>query len=477
MARQWGWGGVRYTSRFGKSAVLAAASMLALLAGSASAQSVHVPPIAYQEHVLKNGLHVVSVVDHSSPTVAVQVWYHVGSRNDPQERSGFAHLFEHLMFKSTLHMPAEQMDRLTEDVGGQNNAETSNDFTHYFEVVPSNYLNTLLWAEADRMANLKVDEANFHSERAVVEEEYRQSVLSNPYGLLFNAMDAESYAVHPYRRPTIGNIAELEASTLPDVIAFHNTFYRPDNATLMVMGDFDPKALEATVEKYFGDIPHPDTPVPVVDNTEPARRADRTVTVTSPTAPLPALGMTWLIPPAKEQKDLVALEVAAALLGTGESSRLHQALVQDSGIATEVETEADGRAGPGLFMVTAFLATGHQPGEAEAVVRRQIAALASKAVPAAELDKVKTGLLTQAVSERQKAENLGFILGNALVTEGSIARANSDLEALQAVSAEDVRRVVRRYLVDAHAVTIDYLPQHDAVASKAHGKTVKGAAR
>ncbi|CAM5495281.1 hypothetical protein RLIN73S_00370 [Rhodanobacter lindaniclasticus] len=184
------------------------------------------------------------------------------------------------MFKSTRHMHAEQFDRLTEDVGGANNASTGDDVTNYFEIVPSNHLQTLLWAEAERLSNLNVDEKNFKSERAVVEEEYRQSVLANPYGKLFNAIDPHSYTAHPYQRPTIGSIEDLEAASLQNVIDFHHTFYRPDNATLIVAGDFDPKQLAAWVDQYFGWIPKPATPIPQVTAKEPVRKQDKRYTVT-----------------------------------------------------------------------------------------------------------------------------------------------------------------------------------------------------
>src|ERR1051325_800052 len=197
---------------------------------AAPAKKLVVPPIHLQHRTLANGLETYAVEDHSSPTVAIHVWYRVGSKNDPQGRSGFAHLFEHLMFKSTAHMPVEMMDRLTEDVGGYNNASTRDDATEYHEVVPSNYLETLLWAEGDRMASLNVNEENFKSERDVVKEEYRFRVLSPPYGRLFTALEKDSWSVNPYKRPGIGNIEELDAATLADVQAFHKTFYRPDNA-------------------------------------------------------------------------------------------------------------------------------------------------------------------------------------------------------------------------------------------------------
>src|SRR5437762_10096768 len=160
------------------------------------------PKMSVRERTLPNGLHVLSVVDKASPSVAINVWYHVGSKDDPDQRSGFAHLFEHIMFKSTKNMKAEMMDRLTEDVGGQNNAFTQDDVTVYFETVPSNYLETLLWAEAERLASLTVDDESFKSERAVVQEEFRQSVLAPPNGRLFYALNQKSFSAHPYKRPT-----------------------------------------------------------------------------------------------------------------------------------------------------------------------------------------------------------------------------------------------------------------------------------
>ena len=452
---------------------------LALFAATAlpppplAASELSIPPIQYHQRTLPNGLQVLSVENHASPTVSVQMWYHVGSKDDPQGRSGFAHLFEHLMFKSTKHMHAEQFDRLTEDVGGSNNASTGDDVTNYFEIVPSNYLQTLLWAEAERLSNLNVDEKNFKSERAVVEEEYRQSVLANPYGKLFNAIDPHSYTVHPYRRPTIGSIEDLEAASLQNVIDFHNTFYRPDNATLIVAGDFDPQQLDAWVDRYFGWIPKPATAVPQVTVQEPVRKKDLRYTVTSETAPLPAVVITWLIPPASDSTDSIPLQVAAALLAQGDSSRLYQSLVYRHQVAQQVGADADGRVGPGLFTAYAVLASGHSPADAEKLLQEEIIWLATQPIPAAELDKVKTQLLTNELKQRQTAQGIAFALGQASLIDGNPEHVNTDLAALQKVSEHDVHRVLQKYVVGAHSVTIDYLPQAAAAAPAAG----KGAAK
>ena len=447
--------------------LLASLAMLcaAAVAVPVAAAKLDIPPIAYHERTLANGLQVLSVEDHASPTVAVQMWYHVGSRDDPQGRSGFAHLFEHLMFKSTAHMPAEAMDRLTEDVGGANNASTGDDVTNYFEVVPSNYLQTLLWAEAERLSSLRVDQKNFASERAVVEEEYRQSVLANPYGKLFNAIDPKSYTVHPYQRPTIGSIPDLEAASLADVIRFHDTYYRPDNATLIVAGDFNPQQLDAWVDEYFGGIAKPAMPVPQVTAREPRRKKNLRYTITSETAPLPAVAITWLIPPASDSADMIPLQVAAALLAQGDSSRLYQSLVYRHQVAQQVGADADGRVGPGLFTVYAILANGHTPAQAERLLNEEIIWLATQPIPATELDKVKTQLLTSALKQRQTAQGIAFALGQAALIDGNPARANSNLQALQAVTAAQVHRVLQKYVTGAHSVTIDYLPQAAAASA------------
>jgi zinc protease len=321
------------------------------------------PQLKFTDRSLENGLRVLSVADHSSPTVAVQVWYHVGSKDDPPNRSGFAHLFEHIMFKSTKNMKSEMMDRLTEDVGGFNNAFTQDDVTVYYEVVPSNYLETLIWAEADRLSGLNVDEANFKSEREVVKEEYRQSVLAPPYGKFEYLLQQKSFVAHPYKRPTIGSIEDLDAASLHDVQEFHSTYYRPDNATLVVVGDFDPKQLDAWVDKYFGGIAKPNLPLPRVTIKEPPRESESRVTEYG-SNDLPAVGLTYLTP-RESDPDSKALEVADAILSSGESSRLYHSLVYTQQLAAEVDANSETREDLSLFVLFAILSEGKKTEDVE----------------------------------------------------------------------------------------------------------------
>jgi zinc protease len=437
--------------------------LIAFAAGAATA----IPPIPIKTRTLGNGLQVYSVQDRSTPTVAIHVWYRVGSKHDPEGRSGFAHLFEHIMFKSTKNMPSEMLDRLTEDVGGFNNATTFDDSTAYYEVVPSNYLETLLWAEAERMGSLNVDEGNFKSERDVVKEEFRFRILAPPYGRFFYALEKNAFTKHPYRRPGIGSIEELDASTIEDVRAFHATYYRPDNAVLIVAGDFEQQQLDGWIDKYFSGIPKPSTPIPDANVPEPPYAAARRVTEYAPHVPLPAVGVIWQAVPAAHE-DAVPLFVAATLLAEGESSRLQEKLVRGE-IAQEVFVDADLRQDLGLFVAVAILGSDHQPAEAEKILRSEIAGLAEKPVPAAELEKAKNLIITGALRERETSNGKAFSIGESLILQRDANFVNTGLAKLQAVTPADVQRVMRKYAVESKPLVLTYLDESQKPAPSAAG--------
>ncbi len=416
------------------------------------------PQLNFRQRTLPNGLRVFSAREKSSPTVAIQVWYKVGSKDDPEGRSGFAHLFEHMMFKGTKNMKDEMMDRLTEDVGGMNNASTWDDFTNYYEVVPSNYLETLLWAEADRMGTLNVDEKNFKSERSVVEEEFRARILAPPYGKFYYAIDKDSFAVHPYRRPGIGSIEELEASSLEDVRNFHATYYRPDNATLVVVGDFEEAQLDAWVDKYFGRIARPDKAITRVTIKEPERTKEKRVNEYAPNVPLPAVAISYLTPSVRSE-DAAALRVAESILSSGESSRLYQSLVYRQQIAGEAFAGADLREDLGLFTFGAILANEKKPEEAERALLAELKRLQDAPVTQAELSKAINQLITNQLRERETNDGKAFALARAAVLLGDANLVNSDIEKLQTVTAADIQRVMKKYFTDTNRVVINYLPE------------------
>lgn len=413
-----------------------------------------VPALRWRRRRLANGLELLSLPS-PGPSVSVQLWYRVGGKDDPPGRSGFAHLFEHLMFKRTRYLASEQFDRMTEDVGGSNNASTTEDYTSYQSVVPAEHLEPILWAEAERMSNLLLDQASFESEREVVKEEYRQRVLTEPYGALFDAVPRYGFQQHAYRRGVIGNIADLEAATLADVQAFHASYYRPDNALLIVCGDFEAAQLDRWVDYYFGSIRAPMHAVPRVPMAEPRRQLGALHELSSTLAPLPATALIWQGPPAAA-KDAATLQVALGLLALGHSARLDEALVYRDAVASSVGFEAQLHAEAGLLVAHAIAAEGQHAAGLAQRLQREIHKLAEEPISEAELDKVKTRLLTAALLQRQTPLGLGELMGQACLLQGGPELADQGLQALRAVSVEQVQRLWRRDVVRAPRLTLLY---------------------
>jgi zinc protease len=426
-------------------------------------QTLHVAPLQYHMRTLANGLRIYAMPDPNTANVSVQVWYDVGSKNDPIGRSGFAHLFEHIMFKATRDMPAENMDRLTEDVGGFNNASTYDDFTNYYEVVPANHLQRLLWAEAQRMGSLVIDRDTFNSERSVVEEELRQRVLASPYGRLFYLdLAMANFSVHPYGRPGIGSIQDLDAATVDDVRAFHATYYRPDNAVLVVAGNFDEAQFNQWVDQYFGPIAHPDRAIPRVDAVEPSH-GPRDITTYAPNVPLSAVVVSYP-QPAATSPDIPALIVLDAIMSTGDSSRLHHALVYDQQVASEVFTNLEETQDPGAYSLAAILSEGKTPDQALASLEAEIARVRESGVTQAELDKAKNVIVTQTIQGRETAFGRASELADAVIRYGDAAYADRLLAAIQATTIADVQRVARSIFDDSHRVVIRYLSEESRPA-------------
>jgi zinc protease len=425
---------------------------------SSGRAAITLTPIAFTDRILSNGLRVLLVEDHRTPSVAINIGYRVGGKDDPPGRSGFAHLFEHLMFKGTANTAPETMDRLTEDVGGYNNAFTAEDITNYYEVVPSNHLETLLWAEADRLATLRITQAHFVTERDVVIGEYDQRILAEPYGMLDEIVNREAYTVHPYKRGVIGDPANLNAATLDDVVTFHATYYRPDNAVLVVVGDFDPVQANAWIDRYFGAIAPAAGIVPRVTLVEPPQTAERTITYRAANVPLPAIDYAYHIP-AAHAPDAAALDLAETILGAGKSSRLYRSMVYGKQLATTAYARADLREHPGLFEFSAILSRGSDVADARALLDSEIARLRTEPVTAEELGRAKTQIASSFVRGRQTYNGIALSLVRAAVERNDPAAVNTDLGRYLAVSAEDVQRVAATYLHADNRTVVEYLPQ------------------
>ena len=439
----------------------ALAALVGLAAGTsppaaAAPVSVTPPALDFRDRTLPNGLRVLMLEDHTVPVVSVEVWYHVGGKNEQPGRSGFAHLFEHLMFKGSAHVGPEEHSHFVESIGGRDNATTDWDRTLYFETIPSNYLERILWMEADRMQTLDVSEANFLAERHVVEEERRLRVDDPPFGRLLEVVFAKTFTTHPYHILPIGSIADLEAATLADVRSFYRTWYVPNNATLVIAGDLDPALTMKWIEAYFGPIPQGPALRREV-TPEPAQTAERREVAYDAKAPLAAVILTYHVPAAKNP-DLYPLQVASRILSEGESSRLYRQLVYERQIAVAAGGQAFSLEDPGVFFFYAYLQQGQKPEAGEAALQAEIERLRAEPVSAAELEKAKNQIVAQQVFGRDKAEEKANAIGKAAVILGDVSLVNHELDRYQKVTAEDVQRVARSYFTTQNRTTVFFLP-------------------
>ena len=401
--------------------------------------------LAIQKATLDNGLRVVMNVDRTSPTVAVAITFDVGSRNEVKGRSGFAHLFEHMMFQGSANVPRGEHFRLVSSHGGVLNGTTSSDRTNYFEVVPANELALALWLEADRMKSLDVSEVNFENQRKVVQEEYRMRVSNAAYAPSAIRLEELVFQGYwPYEHSTIGSMADLDAAELPWVKEFHAQHYAPNNAVLTIAGDFDTDEAMALVHRYFDGIPKGNVPrfeAPPF----PEQTSQRTAIMKDVNARSPAILYGWAIPPARSP-DHYALELAAVILGDGESSRLHQTLVRDKALAQQVAAAAEGRRGPDLFAIDAKLSEGAKVGEVEKVIEAEVKALGARAPTDAEMQKAHRRAQASLVLGLQPNVARATRLGEYELFFGDARLLNGEIDKFLAVTKEDVQRVVAHHL-------------------------------
>jgi len=407
--------------------------------------------LEYQETTLDNGLRVVTLEDFSCPIVTVDLWYHVGSKDEDPERQGFAHMFEHMMFRGTDRLgPTDHFDYIRQ-IGGNCNGYTSFDQTVYIQTVPANQLELVLWLEAERMSFLKIDQAAFDTERKVVEEERRLG-LNAPYGTLLEDALAEIFEVHPYRWSPIGKIPHLRASTVPELRAFWTKYYVPNNATLIIAGAVKHADAQALAEKYFGWIRRcPD--VPRVAIREPMPTEPREVTIEQDNAPAPLVAVAYRTVPLAHA-DAVPLDLLSTILGGGASSRTYRVLVADRQLAVAIQSMGFGFEQDGLFAIGAVMSPfGSKPDETLAALRDEIAKVRTEAVAPRELEKAKNQALRGLVTENLNVAAKASVLGQAAVLEGDTARVNSRIEDIRNVTAADLLRVAQTYLDPDRALT------------------------
>ncbi len=408
--------------------------------------------IPYEKMTLPNGLTVLLSPDHSTPTVAVDVWYHVGSKNEQPGRTGFAHLFEHVMFTGSGHVPYGLHDRYTEGVGGGNNGSTTNDRTNYFDIVPSNYLEHALWLESDRMGWLldALDTAKLNAQRDIVKNERRQSYDNRPYGRASEIISAAMYPEgHPYHWPVIGSMTDLSAASIEDVKNFFRLYYAPNNATVAIVGDFDPAKTKALVTKWFSAIPR-GKPI-VRPNAKPVTMSAEKRLVYEDRVQVPRLYIEWPTIGTKND-DAYALDALQAILSGPRTARLTKALVYDQQSAASVTAYEDENEDVGQFAVILTPRPGHTLTELEKSTDSLLAIIKRDGPTAEELQRAKAG------NELDFVRGLESNLGKAEQLDEGAAFFNDpdhfkkDYEKAQAVTAADVKRVANRYLTAGRVV-------------------------
>ncbi len=396
-----------------------------------------------RETVLPNGLKLIMLEDHKAPVTVFQIWYRVGSRNESLGHTGLSHLLEHMMFRGTKTVGPEEYSRIIQRNGGQTNAFTSQDYTTYFATIASDRVGVVVDLEADRLANLVVTDELYVPERNVVQEERRLRTENNPVGELFEQLNAAAYVAHPYRHPIIGWMGDIAQSTTEDLLRHYRSYYQPNNAVVVAVGDFDSHQLVSDIERAFGPIPSGGTP-PAVRSVEPVQRGERRVELRRE-AELPYVAIAYHVPNL-QSADAAALEVLAEVLAGGESARLHHEIVYRRRLAREVGASFDYTSvDPGLFVVSAQPLPGQSTAAVEAALLAEIEKIKSAPPRPRELQKARNGIEASFVFAQDSLFYQGLLLGQYEMA-GDWRRIDEYLPAVRAVTADDITRVARFYL-------------------------------
>jgi len=429
---------------------------IGMAAGVLSLGAMAQSDIEFTEFTLDNGLHVILHEDHSTPIVAISVLYHVGSKNEDPERTGFAHFFEHLLFEGTEHIGRGEYMEIIQSNGGALNANTSADRTFYYEILPSNQLELGLWMESERMLHAKIDQVGVDTQREVVKEEKRQRIDNQPYATFTMEMFKRAFTVHPYNWVPIGSLDDLNAAQLDEFIQFYKTFYVPNNATLSIAGDIDVKETRAMIEKYFGDIPAGTHEIPRPDVEEPALAGPIVDTIYD-NIQLPATFWGYRIPKQTDQ-DAYALEVLTTLLSGGASSRMSTSLVDDQQLALQVFSFPYTLEDEGLFIVLGLPQMDKDLAQLEEGMQAEIDRVKNELVSEREFQKVMNQIESDFISGYSSVAGKAEALANYHVYYGDADLINNELERYRSVTREDLMRVAKKYLNDTNRVVLRYLP-------------------
>ena len=435
-------------------------ALLVLAIGMAPSAAVRPPKLVYELTALPNGLTVALSEDHSTPIVHLNLTYHVGSKNEKPGRTGFAHLFEHLMFKGSKNVQPEAHTSMVSSVGGQSNAYTTDDETVFWETIPAQYLPMVLWLEADRMATLRIDKDTFTNEREVVKEERRMRVDNQPFGRLNEIIYDQAFNVHPYKHATIGSMEDLEAASVEDVRDFYRTYYVPSNATLTLVGDFDSTQAIQLVHQYLGRVPKADHEVPRDIPKEPPQTKEKRVTLDQPW-PLPAVVVAYHVT-YDGNPDSYPLHIAAKVLSDGQSSRIYKKLVYETGMAVAAFGNANLIEDPNLFYAVAIVQPGHTTAAAADALIAEVERLKGEPITEHELQRTKNQFARDYILQRESNQSKALMLAHAIVIHRDVRTADGEFDIFQGITTADVQRVARTYFRPENRLVLTIMPSGKA---------------
>lgn len=413
--------------------------------------------IVFEEYTLKNGLHVILHQDNSTPVVAVTVTYHVGSKNERANRTGFAHFMEHLMFEGSENIARGEYFKIAQDAGGQVNAYTSQDKTHYYEVLPSNQLELGLWMESERMLHLVIDSIGVETQRSVVKEERSQSYDNQPYGSIIEEVFKRAYTEHPYHWTPIGSVQYIDQAQLIEFQEFHKTYYVPNNAVLAIAGDIDIATTKKWVENYFAEIPKGKADLYRPSVVEPPLKAE-VRDIVYDNIQLPAVIQAYRIPE-KGHPDSYALEMLTSILSGGQSSRMHKAIVDDQQKGLAVFSFPFPLADPGLYLVFGIANMGVDVNELEDAINEQMNTVVNEGVSEREYQKAKNMAETNFVTSNARMSAIADKLAEYYIFYGDAGLINTEIDRYMKVSLDDINRVAKQYLRKDNRVVLHYLPK------------------
>jgi predicted Zn-dependent peptidase len=416
--------------------------------------------IKFTEYDLPNGLHVILHQDNTTPIVAVSILYHVGSKNEVPGRTGFAHFFEHLMFEGSDNIPRGGFDKILLSAGGYNNANTTQDRTYYFDLMPSNQIELGLWLESERLLHLRIDSTGVETQRAVVKEERKQSYDNRPYGTILEKTMQNAYKVHPYKWTPIGYPEDLNKATLKEFMEFHSIYYVPNNATLSIAGDLNIDSTKKMIEKYFGDIPRGTKDIYRPNIVEPDKTAEVRDTVYD-NIQLPAVILSYHIP-AQGTPDSYALSMLTTLLSDGQSSRMVKSIVDQQQKAVVVQSIPFALEDPGLFLVFGIVNMGVQPADLEKAIDAEIEKVKTSEIPDAEFQKLRNKIENRFVTRNSTMAGIAENLANYQVYYKDANLINTEIERYMKVTPADLQRVAKKYLTSENRVVLTYLPKPTA---------------